>query len=80
MSVSIRLSLHGRRNQPVYRIVVSEKRYKRNGKSLDILGFYNPSCQPPVFSLDRKKMEDWIKRGAKISQGLHRILKTNSDK
>ncbi len=74
MSTSIRLSLAGKKNQPVYRIVVSETRYKRDGKHLDFLGTYNPRATPPILNLDQKKLEDWVKRGAIISSGLHKIL------
>ncbi len=75
MSVSIRLSVFGKKNFPIYRIVVSETRSKRNGKYLDLLGTYNPRVKPPILEIDRKKLEDWIKKGAIVSNGLSRLLK-----
>lgn len=75
MSTSIRLSLAGKKNHPIYRIVVSETRYKRDGKHLDILGTYNPNVVPPSFDLNQEKLEKWVKRGAIISEGLRKILK-----
>lgn len=77
MSVSVRLSRVGKKNQPVYRIVVSQTRYKRNGKYLDLLGLYNPSINPPFLKLNRQKLEEWVKKGAIISEGLRKILKQN---
>ncbi|RJR25450.1 30S ribosomal protein S16 [Candidatus Microgenomates bacterium] len=78
MSVSLRLSLVGKRNRPIYRIVASQTRYKRNGKSLDQLGAFNPNVNPPIFELDRKKFEEWVKKGAIISTGLYKLLKENN--
>lgn len=78
MSVSLRLSLAGKKNHPIYRIVVSETRYKRNGKSLDQLGIYNSNINPPVFKIDRNKLEQWVKKGAIVSTGLYKLLKNNN--
>ncbi len=75
MSISVRLSVVGKRGRPIYRIVVSEKRAKRDGKALDILGFYNPNVKPPILEIDQKKLEAWTKKGAALSAGLHRLLK-----
>lgn len=74
MSVTIRLSLVGKKNHPVYRIVVAEKRSKRNGRQIDTLGIYNPNATPPALNFDAKKLEEWQKKGAIISQGLSSIL------
>jgi len=74
MSTSIRLSLSGKKNHPIYRIVVSETRYKRDGKHLDVLGMYNPNVKPPALNLSQEKLEKWMKKGAIISEGLRKIL------
>lgn len=75
MSTSIRLSLVGKKNQPVYRIVVAETRSKRNGKYADNLGTYNPNVNPPLFRINKEKFEKWQKNGAIISNGLRKLLK-----
>jgi len=80
MSVTVRLSLFGKKNYPVYRIVVAETRSKRNGPALDILGNYNPNLDPPSFNLDRKLLEEWIKKGAIVSSGLRKLLKKEGKK
>jgi small subunit ribosomal protein S16 len=74
MSVSVRLSLAGKKDQPVYRIVVTETRSKRDGKNLDILGFYDPNQTPAVMKVDQKRLNDWVKRGAIVSTGLRKVL------
>ncbi|HUV72191.1 MAG TPA: 30S ribosomal protein S16 [Clostridia bacterium] len=74
MSVTIRLSPVGKKNQAVYRVVVAKTRSKRNGKNLARLGFYNPNVKPAIFKLDKKAFADWLKKGALVSSGLRRLL------
>ena len=76
MSVTVRLSRIGKRGQPVYRVVVSETRYKRDGKFLDNLGTYNPNVNPPVIKIENKRLDEWVKKGAIISSGVRKLLKT----
>jgi len=75
MSVSIRLARFGKKNQPIYRIITTETRSKRNGKYIDCLGYYNPNVTPPVINIDENKLNGWKKKGAIISTGLRKILK-----
>jgi small subunit ribosomal protein S16 len=74
MSLTIRLSRVGKKNQPLYRVVVAETRSKRNGKNLQQLGIYNPNVKPAIFKLDRKAFGEWTAKGAMISAGLRKLL------
>lgn len=74
MSVTIRLSRVGKKNQPTYRILVCDTRSKRNGKYLDQLGSYNPNVKPSDLRVNRQKLDSWVKKGAIISDGLRKIL------
>lgn len=76
MSVTLRLSLTGKKGQPIYRIVAVETRSKRDGVNSEVLGFYNPSVKPPELKLDNKRFDVWVKNGAIISEGLRKILKS----
>lgn len=76
MSTTIRLSLIGKKNQPIYRIVVAETRSKRNGKYIDNLGYFNPNCKTPDLKIDFKKLSDWKNKGAIVSSGLQKLLKS----
>lgn len=75
MSTSVRLSLVGKKNQPIYRIVVAETRSKRNGKYIDNLGTFNPNVSPPLLLINQEKLDKWQKNGAIISTGLRKLLK-----
>lgn len=74
MSLVIRLKKTGRKNQQCYKIVVNEKRSKRDGKSLKEIGHFNPNRNPPVLKVNKQELEKWIKVGAKLSPGLKKII------
>ena len=78
MSVTVRLQLLGKKKQPIYRIVVVEKKSKRNGKYIDSLGFYNPNIKGEMLVFDNKKYQQWVLKGAQTSFGLYKILKKDS--
>jgi small subunit ribosomal protein S16 len=74
MSVKIRLARIGRKNLPAYKIVVANTRDKRNGRSLDILGHYNPSMNPDSFSIDKDRYEEWINKGAQVTSAVKKLV------
>ncbi len=80
MATTLRLMRLGKKNSPSYRIIAIDKRKKRNGTYVEIVGFYNPIANPPVFQTDQKKIEDWLKKGATVSEGLRKLLKNRKIK
>jgi small subunit ribosomal protein S16 len=74
MSVTIRLSRHGAKKRPFYRIVVSDRRYPRDGRYIEQLGTYDPNAATGGVKLDREKVEAWIKQGAKPSQTVSELI------
>lgn len=76
MAVTIRLMRFGKKGEALYRIVALDKRKRRDGKYLDKIGIYNPQTDPKTLEIDEKKYQEWIKKGAEISEGLQRILKS----
>lgn len=75
MAVTLRLLRLGKKGNPSYRIVAIDKRKKRNGTYVEIVGFYNPVATPPVFTLDQKKVAYWLDKGALVSEGLGKLMK-----
>lgn len=73
MSVSIKLSRIGSKNNIFYRIIVGTTRSKVDGKNLDILGTYNP--RDKKLEIDKKKLAEWIKKGAILTEGIRKIIK-----
>lgn len=72
--LKIRLTRMGKKHAPAYRIVVTEKRSKRDGKYIDQLGYYHPSTNPLEFKLDQDKYKKWLANGAQPSTGLKKVL------
>jgi len=73
--VRIRLRRQGARNQPSYRIVVADSRAPRDGRFIEILGFYNPRTNPPTFRVDEERARYWLSQGAQPSEAVARILR-----
>lgn len=74
MAVKIRLMRIGAKGRPFYRVVAVDERKKRTGAYLDLLGTYNPLTQPKEISLNQPKIDQWIKKGAIMSDGFLRII------
>lgn len=62
--LKIKLFRFGKKNQPKYRIVVVESRSKCGGRYVDLLGNYDPLTKPSQITLDLKKYQDWLSKGA----------------
>jgi small subunit ribosomal protein S16 len=75
MSATIRLMKFGKRRYPTYRIVVLDKRKKRDGSYLEKVGTYNPHTEPKTLIIDDGKLNEWLKKGAQVSEGMRRLLK-----
>ncbi len=75
MSVSIRMSRHGAKKKPFYRIVVSDQRFARDGRYIEQVGTYDPRAKTGGVTMDREKIESWIKKGAKPSQTVSELIK-----
>jgi small subunit ribosomal protein S16 len=54
----------GKKKQPIYRFVASDSRMPRDGRFLEILGWYRPLEQPAKLKIDVPRTIDWLKRGA----------------
>ena len=75
--VMIRLARVGARKQPYYRIVVIEKDRARNGRSIEVVGTYNPRTNPATVDLKHERIDYWRKNGAQLSETVARLIKNN---
>jgi small subunit ribosomal protein S16 len=75
MAVAIRLMRFGKRHHPTYRIVALDGRRKRDGSYIQKLGTYNPMVNPVELDIDQEKFDYWAKNGARISEGVRKLLK-----
>ena len=63
----IRLARFGARKQPYYRVVVIEKDRARNGRSVEVVGQYNPRTSPATVNIQRDRLDYWVNKGAQLS-------------
>ena len=70
----IRLARVGARKQPHYRIVVIEKDRARNGRSIEVVGTYNPRTTPATVELKRDRIDYWTGNGAQLSDRVAKLL------
>ena len=75
MAVRIRLTRKGSKKKPYYRVVAADSEAPRDGRFLDILGFYNPMKEPAEVNLDHEKVKKWLDNGALASDSVKAILK-----
>ncbi|HZD42351.1 MAG TPA: 30S ribosomal protein S16 [Terriglobales bacterium] len=74
MSVKIRLSRHGAKKNPFYRIVVSDERAPRDGRYIEQVGTYAPRTAGAALNIDHEKVQSWIQRGAKPTQTVSNLI------
>lgn len=74
MSVVIRLTKTGKGGERKFRIVVKEKRSKRDGKAVEFLGWYEKSTTQVNKKINHERINYWVKQGAQISTGLKKII------
>jgi small subunit ribosomal protein S16 len=75
--VTIRLTRRGARNSPYYHVVVTDHRKRQGGKSLELVGFFNPVARKSEtkIRLDLPRIEYWLSKGAQQSERVGALVK-----
>jgi small subunit ribosomal protein S16 len=76
--LSIRLTRMGAKKKPFYRINVTEKRTKRDGSFVEIVGYYDPCRNPAEIKLNRERLNYWLERGAQPSETVRSLIKRST--
>ena len=72
--LTIRLSRVGKKKQPTYRFVLSEKARDPWGHQLEILGHYNPRTNPATLVIKEDRLKYWISKGTQLSDTVNNLL------
>ena len=80
MSTVIRMVRTGTTKKPRYRIVVADHSFPRDGRNIEILGSYNPFDRVKGLLVDREKVDGWVKKGARLSNTVMKLLKNTKTK
>ncbi len=75
MSVVIRLTRTGKRGERKFRVVVKEKRSKRDGGFIDMLGWYEMSKDKNKKKINIERYQYWISQGARPSDTVRELVK-----
>jgi len=82
MEVCIRMQRIGKSINKVanYRIIAIAKPKSRDSKTLELLGYYDPTKKPASFSINQEKLDRWIKKGAVMSDTVKTLIKKSVKK
>jgi small subunit ribosomal protein S16 len=75
--VKIRLTRGGAKKRPFYHIVVTDQRNKRDGRSIERLGFYNPVAtgNEKRVELNVDRVNHWVSNGAQLTDKVRMLVK-----
>ena len=74
MAVKLRLTRMGAKKRPMYRIVASDSRVKRDGQYLELVGTYNPLTNPAEVKINEEVALKWLNNGAIPSDTVRSLL------
>jgi len=74
--VRIRLRRIGLKAQPSYRLVVADKESPRDGRFLEIVGFYNPRTEPATLDIKEDRIYEWMSKGALPTESVAQLFRT----
>ncbi len=72
--LTIRLQRNGKKSQPSYRLIISEKSKATNSSVLEYLGYYQPASKNKTISLNKERIQYWISKGAQTSDTVNNLL------
>ncbi len=73
--VKIRLKRMGQKKAPFYRIVVADARSPRDGRFIEEIGYYDPTKDPSVYSVNEEAAKKWLANGAQPTAEVAKLLK-----
>jgi small subunit ribosomal protein S16 len=76
MAVAMRLTRVGGRKDPVWRVVVADRRSPRDGRFIETVGRYNAQTEPSTIVLDEERIRYWLQRGAQPTDTVKKLLRT----
>ena len=72
--LAIRMRRLGAKKRPFFRVVVIDSHASRDGRSVEVLGHYNPTSQPELLTINRDRLDHWVSKGAQPSDTVRTLL------
>ena len=79
MAVKLKLTRLGSKKHPFYRVVAANDETRRDGRPLQLLGYYNPMTNPAEVKLDADKIKEWLARGAEPTDTVRALIKAHRE-
>ena len=74
--VRIRLRRVGSSKNPIWRVVVADRRSPRDGRTIETIGQYNPQTEPSLIVIDEDRAKHWLEKGARPTRTVATLLRT----
>jgi len=74
--VRIRLRRVGSSKNPIWRVVVADRRSPRDGRTIETIGQYNPQLEPSLIEIDEERAKHWLQKGARPTETVATLLRT----
>jgi small subunit ribosomal protein S16 len=74
--VRIRLRRVGSKKNPIWRVVVTDQRSPRDGRTIETIGQYNPQTEPSLIAIDGDRAKHWLEQGAQPTRTVATLLRT----
>lgn len=74
MAVKLRLKRMGKKKAPFYRIVAADSRSPRDGRSIEDVGYYNPTTEPATIEINEELAQKWLANGAQPTDTVRDLL------
>lgn len=75
MAVKIRMTRTGANKDISYRIVAADSRSPRDGKNLEVVGWYDPKKKGVNYNLKMDRIEHWVSKGALVSDTVKSLIR-----
>jgi small subunit ribosomal protein S16 len=75
MAVKIRMTRKGSTNDPSFRCVAADSRSPRDGRFIELLGWYDPKRKDKNYELKLDRIEEWVRKGATVSDTVASLVR-----
>ena len=72
--LTIRMRRQGAKKRPFFRLVVIESYRARDGRALEVVGYYDPTTDPEIVQVNRDRLGFWLDKGAQPSDTVRTLL------
>ena len=79
MSVRVRLTRVGSKKNPIWRVVVADRRSPRDGRFIEAIGHYNPQTQPSTIVIDHERLDHWLALGAEPTNTVKKLMRAKDN-